>query len=146
MGFVDHLSDKFEVTSTRKSSRKAMQTVEIMVEMDCDGCEKRVRKAVSSIKGAESVEIDRNESRVTVKGYVEPNKVLRKVQRTGKSAEFWPYVRYDLVAYPYAHEAYDEVAPQGYVRNVPQALLPNPTTERFTTMFSDENPNACSIM
>lgn len=91
--------------------------------------------------------MNRKQSRVTVSGNVEPNKVLKKVKSTGKRAEFWPYVPYNLVAYPYAAQAYDKKAPAGYVKNVVQALpSPNATDERFASMFSDENPNACSIM
>lgn len=84
---------------------------------------------------------------MTVTGYVEPNKVLKKVKDTGKRAEIWPYVPYNLVYYPYVSQAYDKKAPSGYVKNVVQALpSPNAPVERLTTLFSDENPNACSIM
>ncbi|XP_009791012.1 heavy metal-associated isoprenylated plant protein 20 [Nicotiana tabacum] len=148
MGIIDHISDMFEVTSTRKSKRKPMQTVEIKVKMDCDGCERKVTNAVSSMKGVKSVDVSRKQSRVTVSGNVEPKKVLKKVQNTGKKAEFWPYVEYNLVSYPYAPGVYDKKAPSGYVRDVPQAfqIVPNTPTHTLTSMFSDENPNACSIM
>ncbi|KAI9169108.1 hypothetical protein LWI28_007066 [Acer negundo] len=146
MGALDHILDWFEVTPRRKK-RKAMQTAEIKVKMDCDGCERRVRNAVCSMKGAKTVEVNRKQSRVTVTGYVDPNKVLKRVKNTGKRAEFWPYVPYNLVAYPYVAQAYDKKAPAGYVKNVFQALpSPNAPDEKFTTLFSDENPNACSIM
>ncbi|XP_058088551.1 heavy metal-associated isoprenylated plant protein 21-like isoform X2 [Magnolia sinica] len=115
--------------------------------MDCDGCERKVKNAVSSMKGVRTVDVNRKQSRVTVTGYVEPNKVLKRVKNTGKRAEFWPYVPYNLVYYPYVSQAYDKRAPSGYVRNVTQAL-PNPTgpDETFTTLFSDDNPHACTIM
>nr|POF08754.1 heavy metal-associated isoprenylated plant protein 22 [Quercus suber] len=146
MGALDFLSDYFTISTPRKK-RKAMQTVEIKVKMDCDGCERRVKNAVSNMKGAKSVEVNRKQSRVTVTGYVEPNKVLKKVKSTGKRAEFWPYVPYNLVAYPYVAQAYDKKAPAGYVKNAVQAHpIPNATDEKLTTLFSDENPNACSIM
>lgn len=94
-----------------------------------------------------TVEVNRKQSRVTVSGYVDPNKVLKRVKSTGKRAEFWPYIPYNLVSYPYATQAYDKRAPAGYVRNVLQAVpAPNATDERITHMFSDDNPNACSIM
>ena len=93
------------------------------------------------------MEVNRKESKVTVTGYVEPKKVLQRVRRTGKKAEFWPYVPYNLVAYPYVAQAYDRKAPSGYVRNVFQAVpSPDAPDEKFTTLFSDENTNACSIM
>ncbi|XP_009622066.1 heavy metal-associated isoprenylated plant protein 20-like [Nicotiana tabacum] len=148
MGFMYHISEICEVSSKRKSKKhKTMQTVEIKVKMDCDGCERKVRNAVSSIKGVKSVEINRKDSRVTVTGYVEKSKVLKKVQKTGKKAEIWPYIKYNLVSNPYAVGVYDKKAPSGYVKIDPQALqIPNTPSEIFTSMFSDENPNACSIM
>ncbi|KAI3858720.1 hypothetical protein MKX03_033673 [Papaver bracteatum] len=147
MGILDNLSNFCTVTSTRKSKRKPMQTVEIKVKMDCDGCERRVKNSVSHMKGVRSVDVNRKQSKVTVSGYVEPNKVLKRVQSTGKKAEFWPYIPYNLVAYPYVAQAYDKKAPSGYVKNVVQALpSPNNPDEKLTTLFSDDNPNACSIM
>ncbi|CAI0450758.1 unnamed protein product [Linum tenue] len=153
MGALDSLSDfvhDFFAVAKQKRKRKPLQTVEIKVKMDCDGCERKVRNAVSHMKGVKSVEVIRKQSRVVVTGHVEPNKVLKKILRTGKKAEFWPYVQYNLVAYPYVAGAYDKKAPSGYVRNVVQAL-PNPSAptgagEHFTTMFSDDNPNGCSVM
>ncbi|ONI31629.1 hypothetical protein PRUPE_1G323000 [Prunus persica] len=146
MGALDALSDYFTISKPRRK-RKPMQTVEIKVKMDCDGCERKVKNAVSNMKGAKQVEVNRKQSRVTVTGYVEPNKVLKKVKSTGKKAELWPYVPYNLVAYPYVTGAYDKKAPSGYVRNVAQALpSPGAPDDKYTTMFSDENPNACSIM
>ncbi|KAF3953559.1 hypothetical protein CMV_021010 [Castanea mollissima] len=146
MGALDFLSNYITISTPRKK-RKAMQTVKIKVKMDCDGCERRVRNAVSNMKGAKSVEVDRKQSRVTVTGYVEPNKVLNKIKSTGKRAEFWPYVPYNLVAYPYVAQAYDKKAPSGFVKNAVQAQPdPNAIDEKLTSLFSDENPNACSIM
>ncbi|XP_042509479.1 heavy metal-associated isoprenylated plant protein 21-like [Macadamia integrifolia] len=151
MGALDYLSNLCTVTSIRirsRSKRKPMQTVDIKVKMDCDGCERRVKHAVSSMKGVKSVEINRKTSRVTVMGYIDPNKVLKRItRRTGKKAEFWPYVPYNLVYYPYVSHAYDKRAPAGFVRNVTQAIPPpNAIEEKFTSLFSDDNPNACSIM
>ncbi|KAK7280352.1 hypothetical protein RJT34_25415 [Clitoria ternatea] len=146
MGALDFLSDYFSV-STRKKKRKPMQTVEIKVKMDCDGCERRVRNSVSNMKGVKQVEVSRKQSKVTVTGYVDRNKVLKKVQSTGKRAEFWPYIQYNLVAYPYVAQAYDKKAPSGYVKNSEQALPnPNAPDEKLAVLFSDDNPNACSIM
>ncbi|KAK9742539.1 hypothetical protein RND81_03G180100 [Saponaria officinalis] len=148
MGALDYLAHFCTVTPIRRKRKKPLQTVEIKVKMDCDGCERRVKNAVSSLKGVREVEISRKQSKVTVTGHVDPNKVLRKIKETGKKrAEFWPYIEHNLVAYPYVAGAYDKRAPSGYVRDVVQAYpsysLPQ---ENFTTLFNDDNPNACSIM
>ncbi|GAB2279999.1 Heavy metal-associated isoprenylated plant protein 21 [Dionaea muscipula] len=115
--------------------------------MCCEGCERRVKNTVSGMKGVKSVQVNRKDSRVTVNGHIEPKKVLAAVTSTGKKAEFWPYVPYSLVHYPYAPQAYDKKAPPGYVKNVHQELpTPNAPEEDYTWLFSDDNPNACSIM
>ena len=117
------------------------------MKMDCDGCERRVRHAANSLRGVTSVVVNRNQSRLTVTGHVESSKVLRRVKSTGKRAELWPYVPYNLASYPYAALVYDKKAPSGFVRNVAQAFsTPNAQDEMLTSFFSDENPNACSIM
>lgn len=92
--------------------------------------------------------VNRKISRVTVTGHVEAKEVMRKITSTGKKAEPWPYVPYSLVAYPYAAGAYDKKAPSGFVRNVPQASAPpaGAPDVAYMSLFSDENPNACSVM
>ncbi|GAB4827949.1 Heavy metal-associated isoprenylated plant protein 21 [Ancistrocladus abbreviatus] len=147
MGVLDYLANFCTVTSTWRK-RKPFRTVDIKVKMDCDGCERKVRNAVKSMKGARTVEVIRKQHRVKVTGHVDPNKVLKRIKRTGKKrAEFWPYVEYNLVSYPYTAGAYDKRAPAGYVRNVAQAFPDYQTPEEtITTVFSDDNPHACSIM
>lgn len=94
------------------------------------------------------MEIDRKQQKVTVTGYVEQNKVLKKAKSTGKKAEVWPYVPYNLVTQPYSLQAYDKKAPPGFVRkqdtttSTATAALEDP----YIAIFSDDNPNACSIM
>ncbi|KAJ8540170.1 hypothetical protein K7X08_026559 [Anisodus acutangulus] len=148
-GTLEYISDMMS-SGHKSKKKKQFQTVELKVRMDCDGCELKVKKALSSLSGVKSVEINRKHQKVTVTGYVEAHKVLKKAKSTGKKAEIWPYVPYNLVAQPYAAAAYDKKAPPGYVRRVDQ----NPTTgtvstfedPAYVTMFSDDNPNACSIM
>lgn len=132
-----------------------LQTVEIRVKIDCEGCERRVRKSVEGMKGVTQVEVDPKKHKLTVIGHVDPDKVLQRVRhRTGKIAQFWPYVPYEVVDHPYAPGVYDKKAPAGYVRNVfdnsqlqSSGLARASSTEvKYTTAFSDENPNACSLM
>ncbi|XP_077249964.1 heavy metal-associated isoprenylated plant protein 23-like [Tasmannia lanceolata] len=128
--------------------KKQFQTVELKARMDCDGCELKIKKALSSMKGVESVEINRKQQKVTITGYVEANKLVNKVKSIGKKAEIWPYVPYNLVAQPYTAQSYDMKAPPGYVRNVEAIATYSTATKQDDqyTMFSDENPNACSVM
>ncbi|KAL3372853.1 hypothetical protein AABB24_005070 [Solanum stoloniferum] len=147
MGVLEYLASFCTITTSTNNKKKSMQTVEIKVKMDCDGCERRIKNSVKHMKGVKSVEVIRKQSKVIINGYVDPNRVLKKIKSTGKRAEFWPYVPYNVVYYPHAPQAYDKRAPAGMVKNVPQALLaPNATEEKFAYLFSDDNPSACSIM
>ncbi|CAI9777693.1 unnamed protein product [Fraxinus pennsylvanica] len=121
--------------------------------MDCEGCERRVRKSVQHMRGVTQVLVEPKMQKLTVIGHVDPDKVLRRVvHRTGKKAEMWPFVPYDMVPHPYAPGVYDKKAPLGYVRNVydnpqPSSLARASSEEvRYTTAFSDENINACVVM
>ncbi|KAL6523714.1 Heavy metal-associated isoprenylated plant protein 23 [Orobanche gracilis] len=166
MGVLSTLEYISEVISSghkhmkMKKKLKQFQTINLKIRMDCDGCELKVKKALSSLteppnsEGVRYVEINRKQQKVTVSGYVEPNKVLKKAKSTGKKAEIWPYVPYNLVAQPYAPAAYDKKAPPGFVRKVDvqeTSTSKGGSVTRFEdsyviSMFSDENPNACSIM
>ncbi|CAK9134547.1 unnamed protein product [Ilex paraguariensis] len=154
MGVLDHLSDMFDCTSGdfKHRNRKQFQTVELKVKIDCEGCERRVRRALEGMKGVSSVVIEPRQHKVTVVGYVEPQKVVSRVtHRTGKKVELWPYVPYDLVAHPYAAGVYDRKAPAGYVRysedpRASQLGRASSTEVRYTTAFSDENTTACAVM
>ena len=110
------------------------------------------------LSGVESVEINRKQQKVTVVGYVEAGKVLKKAQSTGKKAEIWPYVPYSLVSQPYVAGTYDKRAPPGYVRSADPGYMPSVAVhhhqqqqlgrphDHLTDMFNDENPNSCSVM
>ena len=89
--------------------------------------------------GVKSVVVNRKESRVTVSGYVDPNKVLKRIRRTGKKrAEFWPYVPQHLVHFPYVSGVYDKRAPAGYVRNV---TVMQPSAVAANTAATHSAPN-----
>ncbi|KAF6149217.1 hypothetical protein GIB67_026073 [Kingdonia uniflora] len=145
-GTLDYFSSLMR-SGHKSKKKKQVRTVELKVRMDCDGCELKVKKALASVSGVKSVEINRNQQKVTVTGYVEANNILKKAMSTGKKAEIWPYIPYNLVAYPYTAQVYDKKAPHGYVRNVETTATSTfNKQEHYISMFSDENPNACFIM
>lgn len=58
-GTLEYLSDLLGgggggSSRRRYKKRKQFQTVELKVRMDCDGCEMKVRNALSSMKGTYS--------------------------------------------------------------------------------------------
>ncbi|RLM55385.1 hypothetical protein C2845_PM10G13880 [Panicum miliaceum] len=80
-----------------------MTIVEMHVNIDCDGCEGKVRRALERLGGVHSVSIDRMHGKVTVTGSVSQKKVLRAARRTGRLAVLWPSA-YNHPAYH--HHAY----------------------------------------
>ncbi|KAG4203282.1 hypothetical protein ERO13_A05G391900v2 [Gossypium hirsutum] len=141
----------------KRKYSNAMSIVELAVHMDCEGCEKRIRRAISKIDGVDSLEIDMDKQKVTVRGYVEETKVLKVVRRTGRKAEFWPFP-YDTEYYPYASQYLDEStytssynyyrhgfneSVHGYFPHQPYTTVPDQTVH----LFSDDNVHAyCNVM
>ncbi|KAJ0028171.1 heavy metal-associated isoprenylated plant protein 45-like [Pistacia vera] len=135
----------------------AMAIVELSVHMDCEGCEKRIRRAISKIDGVDSLEIDMDKQKVTVTGYIDQRKVLKVVRRTGRKAEFWPFP-YDSEYYPYASTYLDEStytssynyyrhgfneSVHGYFPDQAYSTIPDETVH----LFSEDNVHAfCRIM
>ncbi|EES12456.1 hypothetical protein BDA96_06G152500 [Sorghum bicolor] len=132
------------------SSTKSI-TIEMKVYMHCDACERKVRRTISKVEGVETVEVDREENKVTVTGDFEPEKVVRKIKKkTGKKAEILPpeedeeeegkgeetYVPYaygEPLFYPDDADVPDEF--QSY------------RSERWNFhYFDDENAQACMVM
>ncbi|KAG6638584.1 heavy metal-associated isoprenylated plant protein 45-like [Carya illinoinensis] len=147
----------FRRRARRAQFSDAISIVELLVHMDCEGCEKRVRRAISKIQGVDSLDIDMDKQKVTVTGYVEQRKVLKMVRRTGRKAEFWPFP-YDSEYYPYASQYLDEStysssynyyrhgfneSVHGYFSDQAYDTVPDQTVH----LFSDDNVHAyCSIM
>lgn len=51
-GTLDYLSDLMSSGHQHlKKKKKQLQTVELKVRMDCDGCELKVKKTLSSLSG-----------------------------------------------------------------------------------------------
>ncbi|XP_010067150.2 copper transport protein ATX1 [Eucalyptus grandis] len=65
------------------------QTVVLKVGMSCEGCVGAVKRVLGKMEGVESFDIDLKEQKVTVKGNVQPNAVLKTVSKTGKKTTFW---------------------------------------------------------
>ncbi|CAN0908970.1 Heavy metal-associated isoprenylated plant protein 30 [Linum grandiflorum] len=137
----------------------SLQTVELKVRMCCSGCVRVVKKAIRKLRGVDSVEVELEMEKVTVVGYVERNKVLKAVRRSGKRAEFWPYPNPPLFftsteeyfkdtanefkeSYNYYRHGYNLADRHG---NVPVTLRGG--DDDVSNMFNDDNVHAtCSVM
>ncbi|ESW23501.1 hypothetical protein PHAVU_004G052700 [Phaseolus vulgaris] len=141
----------------KKKLPNVLSIVELKVHMDCQGCEGRIRRAISKLNGVDSLDIDMDQQKVTVTGYVEKGKVLRSVRRTGRRAEYWPFP-YDSEYYPYASQYLDESTfsstynyyRHGYNESV-YGYFPDQAyctvQDETVFLFSDDNVHApCVIM
>ena len=128
------------------------------------------------IPGIDDIDVDMAMQKVTVMGWADQKKVLKAVRKTGRKAELWPfpynpeYYNYTDQFYQnhYHHDhdhhrrrfpfAYSDSRPSssynyykhgynghdhGYYH---QPIHSTVIDARAEAMFSDENPNACSIM
>jgi len=104
-----------------------VQIVEMHMNIDCDGCEDNVRKALLRVQGVHYVDVDRVRDKVTVTGTASQKKVLRAARRTGKLAVLWPsaynpeyHQHHHAYAQPAAHHHnYLKAAAHRYYNSVP---------------------------
>ncbi|CAI8592534.1 unnamed protein product [Vicia faba] len=135
------------------------------VHMDCPGCQNKVKNALQKMKGIDDIEIDMKLQKVTVNGYADQKKVLKRVRKTGVRAELWQlphtaesqnqYHQQHLVngpvpnyasqpssSYNYYKHGYDSSDPSFYHYPSQSSIFGHQTG----ATFSDDNPHACSIM
>ncbi|EPS70604.1 hypothetical protein M569_04154 [Genlisea aurea] len=136
--------------------------VEVRVpNLDCHGCAGKLRRALFKLKGVDEVDVEMELRKITVRGYaVEEKKVLKAIKRAGKAAEPWPYPGYPYFSsfyrYPshivthYYHEssrnAPAPAAVHSFFRTPAAYSVAVATDEAVASIFSDDNPHACSVM
>ncbi|XP_047959331.1 heavy metal-associated isoprenylated plant protein 35-like [Salvia hispanica] len=67
-----------------------LKTTIIKASIHCQGCKRKVHKILSQIQGVEHVDIDAQQHKVTVKGNVDADALIRKLIKSGKNAQLWP--------------------------------------------------------
>ncbi|GKU85579.1 hypothetical protein SLEP1_g234 [Rubroshorea leprosula] len=121
---------------------------EFNVSMHCNACERTVANVISKLKGVEKFTTDMNRQKVVVTGKIDPKEVQKKLkEKTRKKVE--------MVVDNEKGEKAKEVKKGGDVaaEEVPKAPVMTPLllgygedSDAAFWIFSDENPNACSIM
>ncbi|OMO98526.1 hypothetical protein CCACVL1_04206 [Corchorus capsularis] len=65
-----------------------LEKIELKVSVNCcDGCKKKVKKALQSVEGVLKIEVDPQQPKVTVLGKVDPQKLIKRLSKVGKQAE-----------------------------------------------------------
>ncbi|KAL6882578.1 hypothetical protein ACP4OV_011268 [Aristida adscensionis] len=65
------------------------QYVEMRVPLYSYGCEKKIKKALSNLKGIHSIQVDYQQQKVTVWGICNRDDVLAAVRKKRRAARFW---------------------------------------------------------
>ncbi|KAK2969495.1 hypothetical protein RJ640_017335 [Escallonia rubra] len=119
----------------------------------------------------DNVDIDLIMQKVTVTGYVNQEKVLRRARRNGRHAELWPFpynpeyhdfnqhypdqIQYQLQSPPTTYSITEIPSSYNYYEHgynghehgyYQQPVYSTIIDEQTSEYFSDENSNACSIM
>ncbi|XAR71719.1 hypothetical protein NMG60_11018118 [Bertholletia excelsa] len=138
-----------------------MSVVEVRVpNLDCQGCASKLKKSISRLKGVDEVEIDMDAQKITVTGYsLEERKVLKAIKRAGKAAEPWPYpagqshfasfYKYPSHVISHYYDTSRNVAPPNVHRffHTPAVYsVAIGSDEAVASLFSDDNPHACTVM
>ncbi|XP_052177850.1 heavy metal-associated isoprenylated plant protein 45 isoform X2 [Diospyros lotus] len=63
--------------------------VELKVDLDCEGCIKKILKAIKKIEDIETYNVDKQLNKVTVTGNVTTEEVIKVLQKIGKPASSW---------------------------------------------------------
>ncbi|KAI3792782.1 hypothetical protein L2E82_06673 [Cichorium intybus] len=123
------------------NNEEKVVVAEFKISLYCDGCEKLVVETISNIEGVEKFMTDMTRHQVVVIGKIDPAKVLKKLKKTGKRVELIVPSEDDIPL------DQGDVEPEEFLQPVPDPSMYDYLDEsRLYTIFSDENPNACSIM
>ncbi|KAK6932860.1 Heavy metal-associated domain, HMA [Dillenia turbinata] len=138
----------------KKEEPPAVVTVVLKVRMHCEACAQVLQKRIGKIQGVEAVETDLANDQVTVKGVVDPAKLVDDVyKKTRKQASIVPEEKKEEEKKEDKGEnkegeegkAEDETKIEAKRSEYwpPKYYLEYSNAPQF---FSDENPNACSVM
>lgn len=152
---------KEEVKEEKKEEPPVPITVVMNVRMHCDACAQVLKKRIRKIQGVESVTTDLSNHQVIVKGIVDPAKLVEDVYKKTKKQvsvvkdeekkeeekkeEEKPEVKEEEKKD--GEEGKGEEEKKAEIKRIEYWPAMNYTEYAYPPqMFSDENPNACSVM
>ncbi|KAL5163695.1 Heavy metal-associated isoprenylated plant protein 8 [Glycine soja] len=140
----------------KKDEPPPVVTVVLKVRMHCEPCAQVIQKRIRKIKGVESVETDLANDQVIVKGVVDPAKLVDHVyKRTKKQASIVKdeEKKEEEKKEEEKREEKEEEKKEGEEDNKTEIkrseYWPSKNYIDYAydpEIFSDENPNACSVM
>ncbi|XP_069147503.1 heavy metal-associated isoprenylated plant protein 7-like isoform X1 [Solanum lycopersicum] len=155
---ISHMTKPFEENTKEEEIKKEEEkkdepppeiTLVLNVQMHCDACAQVLQKQIRKIKGVECVTTDIEKSQVIIKGFnIDPEKLTKEVnKRSGKQASLVNNIIQEKEEEEEKEEEKEEYIIKDY--NLAQKYYNN-NMEYYANyspqIFSDNNPNACSIM
>ncbi|XVE85369.1 hypothetical protein DITRI_Ditri17bG0085400 [Diplodiscus trichospermus] len=129
-------------TELQKKPENPIKVVVLKMYMHCEGCANDIKKSIEKMKGILNVEPDMKKSTVTIRGNVDPPKLVKTItKRLGKYAEIVGGGSNDKGS---GNEEGNRTGREEIIFNYPpqysvQHIYP-------TQIFSDENIFSCSLM
>ncbi|XP_042053418.1 heavy metal-associated isoprenylated plant protein 8-like [Salvia splendens] len=120
----------------KEKTKEPPETIEVVlkINMHCDGCAKEVKCCIYDMEGVERVDVDVEKNVARVKGNMDPHKLVEFISnRGGRTAEI---VQTDSIN--------GEEKGKGEDRSC--NCYASQQAVYAPQIFSDENPNACSVM
>lgn len=144
----------------KKDEPPPVITVVLLVNMHCEACAQLLRKRIRKMEGVESVDTDLTNGQVVVKGVLDPEKLVETVyKKTGKQAHIVPPPppppeEEKKEEEKKEEEKKEEEKKEGEGENQNENIKKYEHWPRryyveygqAPQIFSDENPNACSVM
>ncbi|XP_008808278.1 heavy metal-associated isoprenylated plant protein 30 [Phoenix dactylifera] len=87
------------------------QYVEMKVPLYSYGCEKKIKKALSHMRGIHSVHVDYHLQKVTVWGICNKDDVLATIRKKRREARFWDQIEAEVKSNVAEEETDAEIAP-----------------------------------
>ncbi|XAR64371.1 hypothetical protein NMG60_11024679 [Bertholletia excelsa] len=136
------LKEKQEEKKEEKKEEPKVVEVVLKIFMHCDGCAKDIKRCIHKMNGVYTVEPDMKSSQVTVRGAFEPTKLVEYVnKKTGKHVAIVKQMPLEKKEDEKCKKCQQEREEKWeYYEIHPPGLVYAPQ------IFSDENPNACSVM
>ncbi|KAJ6889884.1 heavy metal-associated isoprenylated plant protein 19 [Populus alba x Populus x berolinensis] len=135
--------------ANKKKEEEDLRAVvaEYKVSMHCNACERTVAKIISMFKGVETFRTDMNKQKVVVTGRIDPQKLLKKLKKkTRKEVEIVANKKEEEGSKDTSRTEEINVASESFPQQYPPIFFDCCKNNDLLMAFSDENPNACSIM
>eukprot|EP01018_Ginkgo_biloba_P040804 Gb_26201 [translate_table: standard] len=126
-----------------KEKQPQVHTAVLKVNIDCEGCNQKLHKALESIEGLHEFSIDASQNKVTVKGTMEPEKLVKRLgKKTGKNVQLMKEEKKTQAAQAPKKETKEEKPSKEDKETKAQHHINYPNNSGF---FSEEE-KSCSMM